>query len=42
MIAPKPERETALDRVASALASEAARAELYRYATGVAEAMPPD
>jgi hypothetical protein len=42
MIAPKPDRETALDRVASALASEAARAELYRYATGVAEAMPPD
>jgi len=42
MIAPKPDRETALDRVASALASEAARAELYRYATNVAEAMPPD
>jgi hypothetical protein len=42
MIAPKPSHDTALDRVANALASEAARAELYRYATGVAEAMPPD
>jgi hypothetical protein len=42
MIAPKPSHDTALDRVASALASEAARAELYRYATGVAEFMPPD
>jgi hypothetical protein len=42
MIASKPGNDTALDRVASALASEAARAELYRYATGVAEFMPPD
>jgi hypothetical protein len=42
MIAPKPSHDTALDRVANALASEAARAELYRYATNVAEAMPPD
>jgi hypothetical protein len=42
MIASKPSHDTALDRVANALASEAARADLYRYATGVAEFMPPD
>jgi len=36
------ERDTPLDRVASALSSESARTELYRYATSVAEAMPPD
>ena len=42
MIASKPGNDTALDRVAGALASEAARADLYRYATNVAEAMPPD
>jgi hypothetical protein len=42
VIAPQPGQATALDRVASALASETARAELYRYATNVAEAMPPD
>jgi len=35
-------RDTPLDRVAGALSSESARTELYRYATSVAEAMPPD
>ncbi len=35
-------RDTPLDRVAGALSSESARADLYRYATSVAEAMPPD
>jgi len=34
--------QTALDRVASGLSSEAARTELYRYASNVAEQMPPD
>ena len=42
MSALQPQSDTALDRVANALASEAARAELYRYATGVAEVLPPD
>ncbi len=35
-------QQTALDRVASGLSSEAARTELYRYASSVAEQMPPD
>jgi len=35
-------QQTALDRVASGLSSEAARTELYRYASNVAEQMPPD
>jgi len=35
-------RDTPLDRVAGALSSESARTELYRYASSVAEAMPPD
>ena len=35
-------RDTPLDRVAGALSSESARTELYRYATSVAEEMPPD
>lgn len=34
--------ETPLDRVARALSSEAARSELYRYASSVAEPMPPN
>lgn len=34
--------QTALDRVAGGLSSEAARTELYRYASNVAEQMPPD
>ena len=42
MIARDPKQDTALDRVASALSSEAARTELYRYASNVAEHMPPD
>lgn len=41
MIAPE-RKQTALDRVAGALSSEAARTELYRYASNVAEQMPPD
>jgi len=35
-------RDTTLDRVAGALSTEAARTELYRYATTVAESLPPD
>lgn len=42
MIARDPKPDTALDRVAGALSSEAARTELYRYASNVAEYMPPD
>lgn len=42
MITPQAHSDTALDRVAGALASEAARTELYRYASAIAEAMPPD
>ena len=42
MIAPDRKHDTALDRVAGALSSEAARTELYRYASNVAEQMPPD
>ncbi len=42
MIARDPKQDTALDRVAGALSSEAARTELYRYASNVAENMPPD
>ncbi len=34
--------ETPLDRVAKSLSSEVARTELYRYATTVAEPMPPE
>jgi hypothetical protein len=42
VIAPDRKHDTALERVAGALASEAARTELYRYASNVAEQMPPD
>jgi hypothetical protein len=42
VIARDPKSDTALDRVAGALSSEAARTELYRYASSVAEHMPPD
>jgi len=42
VIARDPKQDTALDRVAGALSSEAARTELYRYASNVAENMPPD
>jgi len=38
----EPGRDTSLDRVAGALSNESARTELYRYASSVAEAMPPD
>ena len=42
MNAREPGRDTPLDRVAGALSNESARTELYRYASSVAEAMPPD
>ena len=35
-------RDAPLDRVAGALSTESARTELYRYATTVAESLPPD
>jgi len=35
-------RDTPLDRVAGALSTESARTELYRYASTVAESLPPD
>jgi hypothetical protein len=42
VIARDQKPDTALDRVAGALSSEAVRTELYRYASNVAEHMPPD